>query len=73
MTLLVLEKVSPSLQGECTRYLIQVSTGVFIGTLNAVVREKLWETVKQKSEGGNCLLQTADKRAAFFGKQPLNA
>ena len=56
MTLLVLEKVSPSLQGECTRYLIQVSTGVFIGTLNAIVRVKLWETVKQKSEGGNCLL-----------------
>lgn len=56
MTLLVLEKVSPSLQGECTRYLIQVGTGVFIGTLNALVREKLWEFVKQKSEGGNCLI-----------------
>ena len=41
MTLLVLEKVSPSLQGECTRYLLQVGTGVFIGTLNAIVREKL--------------------------------
>ena len=48
--------LSPSLHGECTRYLIQVGTGVFIGTLNALVREKLWELVKQKSEGGNCLL-----------------
>lgn len=69
MTLLVLEKVSPSLRGECTRYLIQVGTGVFIGTLNAIVREKLWETVKQKSEGGNCLLAYSTNNEQGFSME----
>ena len=69
MTLLVLEKVSPSLLGECTRYLIQVGTGVFIGTLNAIVREKLWETVKQKSEEGNCLLAYSTNNEQGFSME----
>lgn len=69
MTLLVLEKVSPSLRGECTRYLLQVGTGVFIGTLNAIVREKLWETVKQKSEGGNCLIAYSTNNEQGFSME----
>ena len=56
MTVLIMEKVSPSLRGECTRYLLEIKAGVFIGTLNAVVRELLWETVKTKCEEGNCLM-----------------
>ena len=66
MTVLILEKVAPSLRGECTRYLLEIKAGVFIGTINATVREKLWENVKKKSEGGNCLLAYAANNEQGF-------
>ena len=34
----------------------QTNSSRVFSTLNALVREKLWEFVKQKSEGGNCLI-----------------
>jgi len=56
MTVLVLENVSESLRGECTRFLLEVKVGVFIGTISALVREKLWGKVKEASGEGNCLI-----------------
>ena len=66
MTVLIMEKVSPSLRGECTRYLLEVKTGVFIGTVNAIVREKLWETVKNKCDEGNCLIAYSSNNEQGF-------
>lgn len=45
MVLMILERVAPSLRGELTRWLIQPRTGVFIGTVSALVRDKLWGKV----------------------------
>jgi len=45
MVLMILERVAPSLRGELTRWLIQPRTGVFVGTVSALVRDKLWEKV----------------------------
>lgn len=56
MTVLVLENVSESLRGECTRFLLEIKAGVFIGTISALVREKLWAKVKNASDEGNCLI-----------------
>jgi CRISPR-associated protein Cas2 len=43
MVLMILERVTPSLRGELTRWLIQPRTGVFVGTVSALVRDKLWD------------------------------
>ncbi len=43
MVVMILEKVPQSLRGELTRRLIEVKSGVYIGHVNAMVREKLWE------------------------------
>lgn len=59
MTVLVLENVSPSLRGECTRWLLEVKAGVFLGTISAAVRERLWEMVKARAEGGSCMIAYA--------------
>ena len=59
MTVLVMDNVSPSLRGECTRWLLEIKTGVFIGTISAAVRERLWDMVKSRAEGGNCLIAYA--------------
>ena len=56
MVLMVLEKVPASLRGELTRWMLELKAGVFVGTLSAMVRDKLWEKVCAKRKGGGCLM-----------------
>lgn len=66
MTVLVMENVSPSLRGECTRWMLEVKAGVFIGTMSALVRQKLWEKVQERAESGSCLIAyAADNEQGF--------
>ena len=43
MIVMILENVSTALRGELTRWLIEPHSGVFVGHVNAMVRERLWE------------------------------
>jgi len=43
MMVMVLEKTPRSLRGELTLWLLEVRTGVFIGHVSAMVRDRLWE------------------------------
>ena len=43
MVVMILEKVPKSLRGELSRWLIEPKTGVFVGDVSAMVRDKLWE------------------------------
>ena len=53
MVVMILEKVPASLRGELTRWLIEPHTGVFIGHVNAMVRDRLWDKCcKAKRTGG---------------------
>lgn len=52
MVVLLMEKVPVSLRGEITRWMIEPRPGVFVGDISALVREKLWEHICQKSNGG---------------------
>ncbi|HUW60883.1 MAG TPA: type I-E CRISPR-associated endoribonuclease Cas2e [Candidatus Bathyarchaeia archaeon] len=66
MVVMVLERVSPSLRGELTRWLLEPKSGVFVGTVSAMVREKLWEKVCRKTgEGGSILIWTANNEQGF--------
>lgn len=47
MVLMILERVTPSVRGELTRWLMQPRTGVFVGKVSALVRDKLWDRVIQ--------------------------
>ena len=42
MIVMLLEKVPLRLRGELTRWLIEPRTGVFVGHVNAMVRDRLW-------------------------------
>lgn len=55
MIVLVVEKVSPSLRGLLSRWLIEVKTGVFVGNLSALVRDLLWEKYLQDLAVGSAL------------------
>ena len=52
MVVMILEKVSTSTRGELSRWLVEVDTGVYIGHISAMVRDRLWEKcVKIKGNG----------------------
>jgi len=56
VVVLVAERVSPSMRGELTRWLLEVHPGVFAGKVSAAVRELLWEYVCGKLKGGAAVM-----------------
>ncbi len=56
MTLITMENVPESLRGECTRFLIEIKAGVFLGTISAAVRSLLWKKVKENAQSGAAIL-----------------
>ena len=45
MLVMMLERVPVSLRGQLSRWLIEPRPGVFVGSVSATVRDKLWEKV----------------------------
>ena len=58
MTVLVVECATPGLRGALTRWMLEVQAGVFVGTLSARVRERLWDKVCASKKAGGCILVT---------------
>ena len=56
MVILICEKVPVSLRGELSRWMIEPKTGVFVGRMSALVRDKLWQRVESKLQGGAAIL-----------------
>jgi CRISPR-associated protein Cas2 len=52
MIVMILEKVPASLRGELTRWLIEPHPGVFVGHVNAMVRDRLWEKCCEAKRSG---------------------
>jgi CRISPR-associated protein Cas2 len=66
MVVLVLERVSPSLRGEITRWMLELKAGVFIGTLTPVVRQRLWQTACNAiGPGAGILVYSARNEQGF--------
>ena len=66
MIVMVLERVTPSLRGELTRWLIQPKTGVFVGRVSARVRDLLWEKIVKSKGAGAALLVYQDATEQGF-------
>lgn len=56
MTVMVLERARASLRGRLSRWMVEVKAGVFVGTLSARVRDRLWESACARNAGGGCVL-----------------
>ena len=52
MVIMILEKVPVSLRGELTRWLIEPRPGTFVGHVNAMVRDRLWDKCCEKKRAG---------------------
>ncbi len=66
MVVMILEKVSPSLRGELSRWMVEPHTGVFVGHLSGMVRDQLWEKCCKKScEGGVIQMWSSNNEQHF--------
>ncbi len=66
MTVLILERVPASLRGELSRWMIEPRTGVFVGRVSGMVRDRLWLKAKAGARGGSgMLLHSAPNEQGF--------
>jgi len=66
MTVIVLERVPIAVRGELTRWMLELRAGVFIGSLTAMVREKLWAHICQRMKtGAGLLIYNSDNEQGF--------
>ncbi|MGW2305949.1 type I-E CRISPR-associated endoribonuclease Cas2e [Streptomyces sp. NPDC001809] len=56
MTVIVLTNCPAGLRGFLTRWLLEISAGVFIGNPSARIRDALWNEVQQYAGQGRALL-----------------
>ncbi|BBX97437.1 type I-E CRISPR-associated endoribonuclease Cas2e [Mycobacterium lacus] len=56
MTVVVLTAVPPGLRGHLTRWLLEISPGVFVGHISARVRELMWQRVVEFVTDGRALM-----------------
>lgn len=56
MMVLVLTASPTGLRGDLTKWLLEISPGVFVGNVNAKIRESLWKRVTALCRDGRALL-----------------
>lgn len=56
MVVLVLTAVPPGLRGFLTRWLLEISAGVFVGKVSKRVRELLWERTQTMVRTGRAIM-----------------
>lgn len=69
MTVIVLTNCPAGLRGFLTRWLVEISPGVFIGGPSARIRETLWTEVKQYAGNGRALLAYSTNNEQGFAFQ----
>ncbi|MFF8957414.1 type I-E CRISPR-associated endoribonuclease Cas2e [Streptomyces sp. NPDC014894] len=68
MTVIILANCPSGLRGFLTRWLLEISAGVFVGAPSARVRDALWAEVRQYADQGRALLvhQTNNEQGFTF-------
>mgnify|MGYP001118811559 CR=1 FL=1 len=56
MVTFIVEAAPDSLYGELTRWLLEPKHGVFVGNVNAMVREKLWKKIQNSGNETSAIM-----------------
>lgn len=56
MIVIVLSKCPPSLRGDITRWLFEISTNVFVGMVTSRVRDTLWNRIISSCDDGRAIM-----------------
>ncbi|MBM2622929.1 type I-E CRISPR-associated endoribonuclease Cas2 [Actinoplanes sp. LDG1-06] len=68
MIVIVLTSCPPGLRGHLTQWLLEISAGVYIGHVNARIRERLWARVIEMAGPGRALMvfqEKSEQRLSF--------
>lgn len=65
MVVFVLENATERLRGILTRWMIETKPGVFVGSLNAMVREKLWEIISEDEFQGALMINSSNNEQGY--------
>lgn len=67
MTVLIARAVTPGVRGELSRWMLEVDAGVFVGSIPARVRDKLWKKLffKLGEKGAAILIFPARNEQGF--------
>jgi CRISPR-associated protein Cas2 len=67
MVVMILENVPPAARGALSRWLIEPHPGVFVGDVNALVRDKLWERCcKACKKGGAVQIWSTNNEQGYM-------
>ena len=66
MLVIVVENAPPRLRGRLAVWLLEVRSGVYVGTFGKRVREMIWEQVRAYIEDGNAVIAWAAPTDAGF-------
>jgi len=66
MMVLLLRKAKPGLKGQVTRWLSEIASSVYLGTVSSRVRERLWARVAAGiGEGGAVMIYPAQTEQGY--------
>ena len=65
MVVCVLENATEKLRGVLTRWMIETKPGVFVGSLNALVRDKLWDMIPDHAPKGALMIYSCNNEQGF--------
>jgi len=66
VVVMILERVTPGLRGEMSRWMIEPKAGVFIGKMSAMVRDRLWDKAQRSAgDGSGMLIYSSNSEQGF--------
>ena len=68
MVVIAMTNAPESLRGELTKWMIEPKAGVLVGSVSALVRDKLWEKVcrQQDSVNGAVMIYTMNNEQGYM-------
>ena len=72
LTVITLKKVPDSLRGDLTRWMQEISTGVYVGSYNSKVREYLWKRVVDTIGSGEATICFSCRNEIGYSFQTYN-
>lgn len=73
LTVITLKNVPPSLKGDLTKWMQEISTGVYVGNFNTKVREQLWQRVRESAGVGEATMSYATRNEIGYQFETHNS
>jgi CRISPR-associated protein Cas2 len=66
MIVIVVENVPPALRGRLALWLIEIRSGVYVGSVSQRLREFIWRQIELGGQGGNAVMAWKTNTEAGF-------